>query len=428
MSKPRFSTDKEVEHLHPIEDQSRTDYFHKSESGFILRVSKNSKSWLVSHTVKSNGKSQRRKVTIGQYPDISLKKALEQAQKIKIDARMEGSDIVGVRTDRKVAATIAEIMDHYFSEIEQAEKAYLKSRDISSNDWVPKKSFLENKRISAKDIIPTLGNLKAIELTRNDIKSFHKSIVNRGAPVAANRTIALLSSAFNCACEEELIVCAPFPKLKKIKAKETAREHILKDAEIKTIWNALDNESDNMRDIMRLLLLLGQRSMETMSMAIIDIDVDRKVWTVPAARTKNGEPNVLPLPATAWKIIKLRLNNDKWIFPTKYNTTREGSKNDGHTKSTKDTRRRLKKATGITGWTSHDCRRTCRTIMAREGILPFVAEMVLGHVQTGIEAVYDQHGYAGEKLKALEKVDRAILKILGIENKEDNIFQIQRVG
>jgi len=161
-------------------------------------------------------------------------------------------------------------------------------------------------------------------------------------------------------------------------------------------------------------------------MAVIDIDADRKEWTVPAARTKNVKPNVIPLPDTAWNIIKPRLSNDTWIFPSAYNTTRNGARGDGHTKSTKDTRRRLKEATNIIGWTSHDCRRTFRTILAREGIMPFVAEMVLGHVQTGVKAIYDQHKYAGEKLKALENVDRAILKILGIENKKDNVIQIRK--
>jgi len=33
----------------------------------------------------------------------------------------------------------------------------------------------------------------------------------------------------------------------------------------------------------------------------------------------------------------------------------------------------LRAATDIAGWTSHDFRRTCKTIMAREGVLPQIA-------------------------------------------------------
>lgn len=410
MSKKRFSTDRQVATLKPIAGQKRTDFYHSSESGFICRVSDRSKAWMVAHTVKVGGRSKRRKVTIGLYPNISLADALAQAQKIKADGRTQGTDIVGARNDLKKAPIIKEVMDHYFQETPMVEK-----------------TLAESKRISQKDIIPTLGNLKAIDLLRQDVKDLHRKITERGSAIMANRTVELLRRAFNCAFEEEFIAINPFPNLKKIKAAESVRDRILKDSEIKTIWKALDYETGNMRDIMRLLLLLGQRSMETMSMSVADIDIDRKEWTVPAARTKNGKPNVIPLPETAWSIIKPRMNNETWIFPSKYNTTRKGAKGDGHTKSTKDVRIRIKKATGIDGWTSHDCRRTCRTIMSREGILPHIAEQVLGHVQGGVEGIYDQHAYLKEKLIALEKVDRAINKILGTHkaNKAE-IIELQR--
>ena len=50
--------------------------------------------------------------------------------------------------------------------------------------------------------------------------------------------------------------------------------------------------------------------------------------------------------------------------------------------------------------------------MAREGVPPHIAEQVLGHVQSGIEGVYDQHTYIQEKRQALEKVEAAIRKLL----------------
>lgn len=57
--------------------------------------------------------------------------------------------------------------------------------------------------------------------------------------------------------------------------------------------------------------------------------------------------------------------------------------------------------------------------MAREGIPPHIAEQVLGHVQTGIEGIYDQHSYLNEKRRALEKVDFAVGKILGCGEQPD---------
>ena len=411
MTKPRFNTDRQVAALKPQDGDKRTDYFHATENGFICRVSASSKTWLVSYNVKVKGQSKRRKITFGTYPDVSLADALQKAKEIKSDAGSKGVDLVGVSKARRDAPTIADVMKFYFKNTEMTPK-----------------SLSEGERINKKDIVPALGEMKALEITRPDIKALHKSISDRGAKVAANRTVELLRRAYNNAFEEELLDHNPYPNLKKIKTSESPRDRILKDKEIKALWKAMDSESSNMRDVLRLLLLLGQRSMETMSMCVEDVDPDKREWTVPATQTKNGKPNVLAIPPLAWEIIKPRLDNEKWVFPSAYNTTREGAKSEGHTKSTKDARRRLRDSTGIKGWTAHDLRRTCRTIMAREGVLPHIAEQVLGHTQGGVESIYDQHTYLEEKRSALGKVENVICKILGISKEQAKVVKLRRVN
>lgn len=398
--------------MKPEAGSNRTDYHHATESGFICRVSEHSKTWVVSHTVKNGTQTQRRKVTIGVYPDITLAEALEKARSIKSDARIKGSDIVAERQTRKASPTIADILELYLKETPLSEKGQLESR-----------------RISDKDILPTIGHLKAIDLSRQDVKDLHRAIVDRGAAVAANRTVELLRRVYNYAHEEEFIKTNPFPNLKKIRAEEESRERVLKDGEIRALWLAMENESENMRDVLRLLLLLGQRSSETMSMKVSDIDQERKEWTVPAPpRSKNAKPNTLPLPPMAWAIVEPRLSNEEWVFPSAYNSTREHSKLDGHTKSTKDARRRLRVATNTKGWTGHDLRRTCRTIMAREKVKPHIAERVLGHVQNGVEGIYDRHAYIEEKYAALLKVERYVSRILGQNKEKSKVIRLNVAG
>jgi len=390
-SRKRFSTDREVAALSPLPGQKQTEFYHKNKPGLILRVGLTKKVWVIAYTIEGN----RRKYTLKKgYPDIGLGEAVRVYNEIKAKSA-SGIDPLSEKIKQKTAPSISDVMEHYFYETAMASK-----------------TRSESLRISNKDIIPLLGEKKAIDLTRQDVKTLHRSIVERGASVAANRTVELLRRAFNCAYNEELIAINPFPNLKKIEGTESPRDKVLKDCEIKAIWIALEKESPNMRDILRLLLLLGQRSLETMSMAVDDIDQARKEWTVPATRTKTGKVNVVPLPGMAWNIIEPRLNNERWLFPSVHNVTRVGAKGDGHTKSTKDARRRLRKVTEIENWTAHDLRRTCRTIMAREGVLPHIAEQVLGHVQAGIEGVYDQHSYILEKRQALDKVEAAIQTLL----------------
>jgi hypothetical protein len=41
--------------------------------------------------------------------------------------------------------------------------------------------------------------------------------------------------------------------------------------------------------------------------------------------------------------------------------------------------------------------------MARAGVRPDISERVLGHTIRGVEGVYDQHDYSGEKADALAR-------------------------
>jgi len=60
----------------------------------------------------------------------------------------------------------------------------------------------------------------------------------------------------------------------------------------------------------------------------------------------------------------------------------------------------------VSGWAPHDLRRTVRTQLAVLGCPGDVAESVLGHIQPGVEAVYNRHGYDTERLEWLTRLDR----------------------
>lgn len=47
-------------------------------------------------------------------------------------------------------------------------------------------------------------------------------------------------------------------------------------------------------------------------------------------------------------------------------------------------------------WCFHDLRRTARSLMSRARVQPHIAELVLGHRQKGIIAVYDWYQYEAE--------------------------------
>jgi integrase len=63
-------------------------------------------------------------------------------------------------------------------------------------------------------------------------------------------------------------------------------------------------------------------------------------------------------------------------------------------------------------WVIHDLRRTARSLMARAGVRPDLAERVMGHAIADVEGVYDRHGYTDEKTKALASLAGLIEQII----------------
>ena len=67
-------------------------------------------------------------------------------------------------------------------------------------------------------------------------------------------------------------------------------------------------------------------------------------------------------------------------------------------------KKRLDRASGVSGWTLHDLRRTVVSGMARLGVAPHVADKILNHQSgtiSGVAAVYQRHEFFSERKEAL---------------------------
>jgi integrase len=130
-----------------------------------------------------------------------------------------------------------------------------------------------------------------------------------------------------------------------------------------------------------------------------------KVWILPAARNKSKRDVAIPLSAAAAAIIAARpqLAGGDYVFSA---TGRRAFNNFARAKAAFD------KASGTTGWTLHDLRRSGRTLLSRAGVSADVAEMCLGHVIGGIRGVYDRHSFVDEKRAAFESLSAMVERIV----------------
>ena len=144
------------------------------------------------------------------------------------------------------------------------------------------------------------------------------------------------------------------------------------------MWLAL-TESD-FSDIVRLLLLTGQRAAEVAGITRREIDASISEWNLPGERTKNRRPHLVPLSDPALEIIKKRLGKLPKDRELLFGSGR------GPFSSWSQSKRALDKGTmrdsdeAIPHWTIHDLRRTVFSGMGQLGISTEVRETIVNHV------------------------------------------------
>ena len=270
-------------------------------------------------------------------------------------------------------------------------------------------SKAEDERQAKKDILPAWSDKKARDITRREAIALLDGVVARGSPVAANRLHALLSKMFKFAMERDLITASPMANVRKPGGKETGRKRVLSDGELVEVWQAARTLAKPDEQLLKLLLLTGQRRGEVAGLRWDEIDKAEKLWVLPAARAKANIDHEVPLADAALVLIAEvpRKREDKplsCLFPQRSTDLPivefKGIKRDLDMHIAQE--RTKAGANPMPHWVLHDLRRTCRTGLSRLHIDSEIAERVLGHVPAGVRAVYDRHDYRAEKRAALD--------------------------
>jgi integrase len=165
-----------------------------------------------------------------------------------------------------------------------------------------------------------------------------------------------------------------------------SRDRVLTDDELRAVWQA---PSSLFGSFIKFLLLTAARRNEAAKMERGELSASD--WTLPAARNKTNQDLIRPLSHAAQAVLAGLPNQGKFVF------TRTGRTALG---TFAELKKEFDAASGVTGWTLHDLRRTARSLMSRAGVPSDHAERCLGHVIGGVRGVYDRYAFREEMLLA----------------------------
>ena len=390
-------TARTIETIRPVPGR-RIDVFDASLPGLALRVTASGhKSWTVHYR---NAARRLRRLTLGDYPTITLADARKAAQKA-LRAAAAGEDPATEKHATRQGETVADLAREY---IERQAKKH-------------KRSWEEDQRKLDVDILPSWRTRKVKELTRRDVRDLIERIADRGAPIAANRVLALVRKLLNFAVQRDWIDANPAALITKPGA-ERSRDRVLTDDELRRIWTACQAEKPAMCALQRLRLVTMQRGGELAKLQWADVDLDTGWIAFPAAITKNKRPHRVPLSPLALEIFAtISRASNEWVFPgltgrrPRRDVTRGAQRVGARVLLTL---REANPDVAVFDFKGHDLRRTASTKIAEAGITQTDIARVLNHSEGGprVTQIYNRYEYDKEKRAALDRWASLLTAIL----------------
>jgi integrase len=329
---------------------SQVLYYCDQTPNFGVRVSQaGTKTFFV------NVGEDRKRISLGKYPALGLKKAREEAKR-KLLAPAPHS----------TSSKLSEAIDAFLNTREYRPRPLYNAEKQLKRHF---KSHLEK---------PYSG------MTTQALSGIFDKL--KETPSEANHLYGVARTFFRWAAQRGY---GPNPLTFPKPYKERSRDRILTDDELVKVWEG-SMQLETFGRIVRLCILTAQRRGEIGSI--------RPEWlgafkmTIPGDVSKNGKAHTLPLTQEASKLaITLSEEMEKpWSTWSKTKAALDG-------------------LSGVKDWTLHDLRRTAASKMAAPplSIAPHIIERILNHstpVSLGgaVGVIYNRHDYFDEMAAALK--------------------------
>lgn len=187
--------------------------------------------------------SKLRKYTIGPYGRVTLHQARVAAQRV-FAARLDGRDPAAEKREAKRRAVADRVEDLLESFIAQR---------LSQN-----RSAGEVARLLRREVGKTWTGNSINEISKRDVVDVISAVEQRGAPIAANKTLKSIKTFLRWCVGRAVLDQSPAEGVP-LPTKEVARDRVLDDHELAQVIFAARKIGGPYGGIVELLALTGQR-------------------------------------------------------------------------------------------------------------------------------------------------------------------------
>lgn len=354
-------------------------------AGLHLRISAGYRGWILRVTVGD----QRKDMGLGAYPAVSLQQARDKARRIHDDLR-DGQVPISPKVHQRTLIASKAATEKTFG---WCTEEYLKTK---SSEWKNAKHrqqwentldayampHLGLVSVSAIDLPHILACLEPIWNTKNETASRLRGRIESVLDWATVRKYRSGENPARWKGHLDKVLAAP-GKIQKVE-----HHRAIPVDNMPSFMQGLRTRAGIAARALEFLIYTAARSGEVRGALWSEIDFDKAIWTIPAARMKAGAEHRVPLTEAALKLLAEmpRIESSNLIFP--------GTKGQQLSDMTMTAVMRRMKATAV----PHGFRSTFRDWAGEKTNFPReLAEHALAHtLQNKVEAAY-RRGDALEK-------------------------------
>ncbi len=375
ITKPLTAT--EVKNAKPKEKEYRLS----DGQGLQLRVlPSGSKQWQLNYYRPTNGK--RANFNLGRFPNVNL----AQARKSSLLAKeLIAQGIDPQEEQQKKQQEYKEVHEHTFVNVTKDWFEIKKDSvtpDYATDIW----------RSLELHIFPHLADMPVKSITAPLVIELLKPIEAKGSLETVKRLSQRLNEVMNFATNCGLIQANPLTGIKAA-FKKPKKENMaaLKPAELPELMGAIANASikRTTRCLLEWQLHTMTRPAEASGAKWCEIDIDEKVWTIPAERMKKRREHRIPLTKQTLDLLEVMKpisRHREFVFP---------SDRDPKKPCNSQTANMALKRMGFAGrLVSHGLRSLASTTLNEQGFESDLIEAALAHVDDNqVRSAYNRTDY-----------------------------------